>query len=45
MRSTLLGVVNGVQMTPRERKDVPWLAALGTLVAFAIIAGVVIGWR
>jgi hypothetical protein len=32
-------------MTPRERKDVPWLAAIAFLVAVAVIVGIVISWR
>jgi len=32
-------------MTPRERKDMPWLATLALLVAVAVIAGIVVSWR
>jgi hypothetical protein len=32
-------------MTPRERKDMPWLAVIAVLAAVAVIAGIVISWR
>jgi len=32
-------------MTPRERKDIPWVVGLGLLVAVAIIIGIVANWR
>jgi hypothetical protein len=32
-------------MTPRERKDMPWIAGLALLVALGVIGSIVVGWR
>jgi hypothetical protein len=32
-------------MTPRERKDVPWLAVIAVIVAVAVLAGIIVSWR
>jgi hypothetical protein len=34
----------GARMTPRERKDMPWVAVIALLVAVAVIAGIVVRW-
>jgi hypothetical protein len=32
-------------MTPRERKDMPWLVAALAIVVFVILAGALLRWH
>ena len=32
-------------MTPRERRDMPWIIGMGIGLVFLLIGGALIGWR
>jgi hypothetical protein len=38
--------LSGFPVTPRERKDMPWVLIAGAIVVFGpVIAGAGVGWR
>jgi hypothetical protein len=39
-------LLSGFAVTPRERKDMPWVLIAGAIVVFGpVIAGAGVGWR